>query len=495
MTSGETSKKKKTTGAGGSKTRRTAKRPLRKPVKKSSAVSKAARPETSSRFFSPPLLTIWVLAVIALAGLIYLGMSPLSVSTPPTGGNAPPSPPGKEHGPQAPPAGRGSAVSRTQPEAPAASNQPSGKGVGDGRSKEASRVASPTEVSAVSPMQHEAPAAPKQPSGKGVGDGGSKEASRVASPPEASAVSPTQHEVPAAPKQPSGKGILGPPPKIVSRDIPVPEVSAVSPAQPAAPAAPNHAPEKLASLGQPPAPRPPEIPPAAPTASMARVAIVIDDFGPNLETAKRFMAIPLPLTFAVLPNQHYTREIADLAHFHHREVILHLPMEPHGRPGVNPGEGALALSMSPDDILKNVRRALDSTPHVSGANNHMGSRFTEDAESMKIVLGEFNRRGLYFIDSGTSPASCAQGVARQLSVPFGRRDIFLDHNKAESAVRLQLSRLIRKARVEGSALAIGHPYDSTFRALHWGLRQFQQERVAVVPARELVSNGLPTARK
>lgn len=222
---------------------------------------------------------------------------------------------------------------------------------------------------------------------------------------------------------------------------------------------------------------------------------MIDDLGQNLETAKQFMALPMPLTFAVLPHQRHSREIAELARSQHHEVILHLPMEPHGYPGVNSGEGTLLLSMSRDELLKNVRSALDSTPGVSGVNNHMGSRFTENAGSMKIVLAELKTRGLYFIDSGTSPTSSARSAAHEVGIAFRKRDFFLDHNPSENAVRLQLKRLIRNARIEGTALGIGHPYGSTYRVLRGAVKQFKQEQIAVVSARELVASGAYAAHR
>jgi uncharacterized protein len=231
---------------------------------------------------------------------------------------------------------------------------------------------------------------------------------------------------------------------------------------------------------------PPEHPSPVLTPPVARVAIVIDDFGVNLEIARKFLEVPLPVTFSVLPHQRFSKEIAQLAHENHRQVVLHLPMEPQGYPKVNPGKGALLLSMSGEAVQRSLSTALDSSPHISGVNNHMGSRFTENALLMKTVLEEAKRRGLYFIDSFTSPRSVAASVAQQLSVAFLRRDIFLDNNPSEAAIRAQLRQLIRRARVQGSALAIGHPHESTLRALGREAGEFEREKIAVVPAGELL---------
>jgi uncharacterized protein len=233
---------------------------------------------------------------------------------------------------------------------------------------------------------------------------------------------------------------------------------------------------------------PPTLPPPAPvlTPPVARVAIVIDDFGPNFEIAKRFLELPIAITFSILPHQRYSREIAELAHANHRQVILHMPMEPQGYPKVQPGKGALLLSMSREAVQQSLNNALESTPHVTGINNHMGSRFTENAALMKTVLDDAKRRRLFFIDSYTSPLSAAASVAQQVQIPFLRRDVFLDNHPSEAAIRKQIRQAMQRAKIQGSALAIGHPHESTLRALGREAGKFEEEKIAVVPAGELV---------
>lgn len=239
-----------------------------------------------------------------------------------------------------------------------------------------------------------------------------------------------------------------------------------------------------------PAPPPVELKPP-----IGRVAIVIDDFGQDLKMAKRFLEIPLPITFAVLPHQRHSREIARLAHARGREVLLHVPMEPQGYPVVNPGRGALLLSMSDESIQKSLHTALDTSPYFKGVNNHMGSRFTENEPRMELVLGEIARRGMFFLDSHTTASSVAVPVAQKLLVPTGRRDIFLDHVQTEEFVRSQLNQLIARAKTTGSAIAIGHPYECTLKVLREDPERFSRERIAVVPCGELMTNSLRTVNR
>jgi polysaccharide deacetylase 2 family uncharacterized protein YibQ len=232
-----------------------------------------------------------------------------------------------------------------------------------------------------------------------------------------------------------------------------------------------------------PAPRPaPPSPDISPKA--ARVSIVIDDLGLDVGIAKKFASLPFPVTFSVLPHQAHSSEIAELAHLKGLEVILHLPMEPLN-PKENPGRGALLLSMSGDEIRRNIRAALDTSPYFDGANNHMGSRMTRDAEMMKTVLWELKVRELFFLDSMTTDGSKGWKIARELKMPSLKRDIFLDDNPSAVAVRSQITRLVRIAKVKGTALAIGHPRAATLKSLQDAAGYFREEGIEIVPARDL----------
>lgn len=234
-----------------------------------------------------------------------------------------------------------------------------------------------------------------------------------------------------------------------------------------------------------PAPRPalpsPDISPKA-----ARVSIVIDDLGPDVGIAKQFASLPFRVTFSVLPYQAHSREIAELAHLKGLEVILHLPMEPLN-PKENPGKGALLLSMSGDEIRSNIRAALDTSPYFDGVNNHMGSRMTRDAGTMKIVLRELKARDLFFLDSMTTGESKGWRVARELKMSTLKRDIFLDDNPAAWAIRSQIARLAKIAKVKGAALAIGHPREATLRSLMDASGYFREQGIEIVAAQDLAA--------
>jgi polysaccharide deacetylase 2 family uncharacterized protein YibQ len=191
------------------------------------------------------------------------------------------------------------------------------------------------------------------------------------------------------------------------------------------------------------------------------------------------------VTLSVLPFQSYSSQIAKMAHQKGREVILHLPMEPLNS-RINPGAGALFVSMSPGQMRLSVAAALDTSPYFDGVNNHEGSRLTGDAKSMQVVLSELKDRKLFFVDSMTINTSVGWKEARRMGIPTCKRDIFLDDNISAGAIRLQIEKAVRIARMRGAALAIGHPHEVTLRSLQAAAAYFRQEGVEMVSAHDLV---------
>ncbi|MGC8494690.1 MAG: divergent polysaccharide deacetylase family protein, partial [Syntrophobacteraceae bacterium] len=182
----------------------------------------------------------------------------------------------------------------------------------------------------------------------------------------------------------------------------------------------------------------------------------------------------------------HSDSIAKLVHQKGKDVILHLPMEPLNS-RINPGPGALLVSMSSGQIRLSVTAALDTCPYFDGVNNHEGSRLTQDAKAMDIVLSELKERKLFFIDSMTIATSLGWKEARRLGVPTFRRNVFLDDSLSAAAIRKQIQRAVQIAKIRGAALAIGHPHEVTLRALQAAIPYFRKEGVQMVSARDLAT--------
>jgi polysaccharide deacetylase 2 family uncharacterized protein YibQ len=224
---------------------------------------------------------------------------------------------------------------------------------------------------------------------------------------------------------------------------------------------------------------------AAAGSEAARVAIVIDDLGNELAPAERIARWQEPVAGAVLPELRWSSESARVLERGGKEVLLHLPMEPEGYPGVRPGPGVILRSQSDAEIVRVLEADLATVPGAAGVNNHMGSAATADLRVMRTVLGVLAGRGLFFVDSRTTDATLGERLAEEASVPTVSRRVFLDDTATEAAVRGQLAELLRRARQERFAVAIGHPYPVTLSVLERELPRLSQEGIRLVPVGEL----------
>ncbi len=218
----------------------------------------------------------------------------------------------------------------------------------------------------------------------------------------------------------------------------------------------------------------------------AWVALVIDDLGLDRARAARTAALPGPLTMSFMSYAPDVGVQAGAARQAGHEIMLHMPMEPEGRE--DPGPGALFVGMPADDIRARVAAAFDRLPMAVGLNNHMGSRFTRDARALRPVMDEIAARGLLFVDSRTSGGSVAAGLALDMGLAAGARDVFLDNELDAGAVRKQLAELERVATRKGMAIAIGHPHDATIEALAAWIPTMNSRGLQLVPVSAIVRN-------
>ncbi|MBW2038339.1 MAG: divergent polysaccharide deacetylase family protein [Deltaproteobacteria bacterium] len=232
--------------------------------------------------------------------------------------------------------------------------------------------------------------------------------------------------------------------------------------------------------------RPPKLKPPKPIPLRHRIVIVVDDLGLDKKAAEEFLRLDVPLTFSILPLRSFSRRIAQRAHAQGREVILHLPMEPRGYPLKDPGEGALFVSMGEKELLRQLREDLEAIPYIRGVDNHMGSRFMEHGEKVRLVLQELKKRDLFFLDSLTTSKSKGYRIAQEMALKVGKRDLFLDNEANVKDIEAQLKRLIRIAQTHGKAIGICHPHPATITALKEVIPKLQAEGVEIVPLSQIL---------
>lgn len=200
----------------------------------------------------------------------------------------------------------------------------------------------------------------------------------------------------------------------------------------------------------------PAIPQAAPG---AKLVIIFDDGGQNLNQLEKCVSLPFPVTVAVLPRLAHSKEAAVRVRASGKELILHQPMQSVNQ-NVNPGEGAIKPGMSEDEIRALLFQNINEIAPVTGMNNHEGSLITANAEQMSYVMKACSDEGIYFLDSRTNVETKVPYVARELGYSYYERNVFLDNKKARADIISEIMKGVAIANKKGVAIMIGHVWSA-----------------------------------
>ncbi|MDN4499706.1 divergent polysaccharide deacetylase family protein [Pseudomonas mosselii] len=212
----------------------------------------------------------------------------------------------------------------------------------------------------------------------------------------------------------------------------------------------------------------------------AYMSIIIDDLGQSSERDSRTLALPGPVTMAIMPDTPHATDFARQAHKAGKTVILHMPMDPATGPYAwHPGTPI-------DELGRRLDAALAKVPYVTGINNHMGSRMTAQREPMHWLMEELQRRHLFFVDSRTSAATVAAAEAQTAGLAHVSRDVFLDDVRTVESISKQLQQGIALARRQGSAVLIGHPYPQTLEVLQREIPQLRRQGIELIGLHQMI---------
>lgn len=195
--------------------------------------------------------------------------------------------------------------------------------------------------------------------------------------------------------------------------------------------------------------------------SKPKLAIIIDDVS-QISQAKAIKSIGLKITPSIFPPTFFhphTPKIATMFDFY----MVHLPLEAmhFNRPEPN----TLTTKDSYKTIEERISTIKNQFKGLSYINNHTGSKFTSNYDSMKMLLEILNKYEILFLDSLTTGNSVVKKLSDEMGLRYVKRDVFLDNIQSVPYILKQLEIAIKKAHKNGYAIAIGHPYKTTIQAL------------------------------
>ncbi|RRH96229.1 divergent polysaccharide deacetylase family protein [Mesorhizobium tamadayense] len=214
----------------------------------------------------------------------------------------------------------------------------------------------------------------------------------------------------------------------------------------------------------------------------ARVAIVIGGLAVSQTGTQAAIAkLPAEVTLAFAPQGNSIDRWMKAARQSGHEVVMQVPLEPFDYPNVNPGRNTLTVSASPDENLKRLHWALSRTTNYTGVMNYMGARFSADANVMGPFMTELGKRGLAYVDDGSSARSLAPDLALKDGVPFVAGDMAIDAVQDRGEILKKLDSLEATARAKGSAVGIGSAFDVTVDTVTSWVAEAKKRGIEIVP--------------
>jgi len=193
-----------------------------------------------------------------------------------------------------------------------------------------------------------------------------------------------------------------------------------------------------------------------------KLAIIIDDM-----TMQRQINSALDLGYIVnmafLPPTDGHPNSAKITQSLENVYMVHLPLQASSFKFEE--EHTLHITDSIQVIEERIKYIREVYPNTVYMNNHTGSKFTSNEAAMDRLFQVLKKYNYIFLDSKTTADSVVKKVAKKHGIKMFTRDIFLDNKKDKIYIQNQLKKAIKRAKRNGSAIAIGHPHSITFETL------------------------------
>lgn len=214
----------------------------------------------------------------------------------------------------------------------------------------------------------------------------------------------------------------------------------------------------------------------------ARVAIVIGGLAVSQTgTQQAIEKLPAEVTLAFASQGNSIGRWMQAARQSGHEIVMQVPLEPFDYPNVSPGRNTLTVASTAEENRKNLLWALSRTTNYTGVMNYMGARFVSDADAFNPVMAELGKRGLLYLDDGSTARSLAPELAFRNGVPFAAGDTAIDTVRDRGAILQKLDQLEATARAKGYAVGTGSAFDVTVDAVASWIAEAKKRGVEIVP--------------
>ncbi|SMC95417.1 hypothetical protein SAMN06297251_11434 [Fulvimarina manganoxydans] len=214
----------------------------------------------------------------------------------------------------------------------------------------------------------------------------------------------------------------------------------------------------------------------------ARIAIVVGGLGiSQTGTQAAIQALPPGVTFAFAANGNSLDRWMQAARREGHEILLQVPMEPVGYPTVDPGENTVTAEAMRGEDFSALYASLGRLTNYVGIMNYMGGQLSANAVALDPLMRELSRRGLMYLDDGSSMRSVAGDVAQLASVPAATTDMVLDAVQEPGEIRRRLDQLEQAARAKGTAVGVASAFEASTAVIADWIAEAEKRGVEIIP--------------
>jgi polysaccharide deacetylase 2 family uncharacterized protein YibQ len=212
------------------------------------------------------------------------------------------------------------------------------------------------------------------------------------------------------------------------------------------------------------------------------IAIVITGLGVSASaTGDAIAKLPAAVTLGFVPyGSELSRWVARARGAGH-EVLLQIPMEPFDYPDNDPGPRTLTANAPKEENIDRLHFFLSRSQGYVGVANFMGARFTANEDILAAVLAETGKRGLLFLDDGSSPRSVTPRAAAKTKAPFMKSDLVIDAKAEWADIDAALVKLEAIAAENGVAVATASSLPVTIERLSRWAKTLEARGIRLVP--------------
>jgi uncharacterized protein len=221
-----------------------------------------------------------------------------------------------------------------------------------------------------------------------------------------------------------------------------------------------------------------------------RIAIVVAGLGISaIGTSDALAKLPGPVTLGFAPYGTDLDRLAARARESGHELLLQVPMEPFDYPDNDPGPQTLLTSLNPGQNVDRLHWLMSRLQGYVGLANYMGGRFTASEAALAPVLREAAKRGLIYVEDGSSPRSLAGQIAGANNLAYAKADLTIDAVPTAADIDRALARLEKTARERGVAVGMANALPASIERIAGWAKTAESRGILLVPISAVAARG------